>query len=83
MLYIKEDIPCRMLNEFTFEKKMEAFTIEINLPKVKWVLIKYLIAGDFNAQVSDKKLGIFCSIWNSKSLGKEPKCFKTQTILLA
>ena len=35
-----------------------------------------LIAGDFNAQVSDIKLDTFCSIWNLKSLGKEPTCFK-------
>ena len=27
-------------------------------------------------QVSDIKLGTFCSIWNLKSLGKEPTCFK-------
>ena len=37
---------------------------------------KILIAGDFNAQVSDIKLDTFCSIWNLKSLGKEPTCFK-------
>ena len=37
---------------------------------------KILIAGDFNAQVSDIKLDAFCSIWKLKSLGKEPSCFK-------
>ena len=37
---------------------------------------KFLIAGDVNAQVSDIKLDIFCGIWNLKSLGKEPTCFK-------
>ena len=37
---------------------------------------KILIAGDFNAEVSDIKLDTFCSIWNLKSLGKEPTCFK-------
>ena len=42
-----------------------------------------LITGDFNVQVSDIKLDTFFSIWNLKSLGKEPACFKTQTILLA
>ena len=105
MLYVKEHIPCRMLSKFTFEKEIEAFTIEINLCKVKWLLVcsynpnfcnlpvhlnaidkaiefysktydKILIAGDFNAQVSDIKLDTFCSIWNLKSLGKEPTCFK-------
>ena len=105
MLYVKEHIPCRMLSKFTFEKEIEAFTIEINLGKVKWLLVcsynpnfcnlsghlnaidkakefyfkiydKILIAGDFNAQVSDITLDTFCSIWNLKSLGKEPTCFK-------
>ena len=39
MLYVKEHIPCRMLSKFTFEKEIEAFPIEINLRKVKWLLI--------------------------------------------
>ena len=34
MLYVKEHIHCRMLSKFTFEKEIEAFAIEINLPKV-------------------------------------------------
>ena len=34
---------------------------------------KILMGGDFNAQVSDRS---FCSIWNLKSLGKDPTCFK-------
>ena len=37
---------------------------------------KILIAGDFNAQISNIRLDTFCSIWNLKSLGKEPTCFK-------
>ena len=39
MLQVKEHIPCRMLSKFTFEKEIEAFTIEINLRKVKWLLV--------------------------------------------
>ena len=39
MLYIKEHIPCRMLIKFTFEQEIEAFAIEINLRKVKWLLV--------------------------------------------
>ena len=34
ILYVKEYIPCRMLNKFTFETEVEAFAIEINLCKV-------------------------------------------------
>ena len=38
---------------------------------------KFLIAGDFNARVSDIKIDdIFCSICNLKSLGKEPTRFE-------
>ena len=39
MLYVKEHIHCRMLSKFTFEKEIGAFAIEINLRKVKWLLI--------------------------------------------
>ena len=106
MLYVKEHIPCRMLSKFSFEKEIEAFAIEINQRKVKWLLVcsyypnfcnlsvrlnatdeaiefysktydKILIAGDFNVQISDIKLDTFCSIWNLKSLGKKPTCFKS------
>ena len=38
MLYFKKHTPCIMLNKFTFEKEIEAFAIEINLCKVKWLL---------------------------------------------
>ena len=34
------------------------------------------MSGDFNAQVSDIKLEAFWGIWNLKSLGKDPTCFK-------
>ena len=30
---------CRMLSKFTFEKEIETFAIEINLHKVKWMLL--------------------------------------------
>ena len=35
-----------------------------------------LIDRDFIVQVKDTKLDTFSSIWNLKSLGKEPACFK-------
>ena len=39
MLYVKGYVPCRMLSKFTSEKEIEAFAIEINLLKVKWLLV--------------------------------------------
>ena len=39
MLYVKEHLSCRMLSKFTFEKEIETFAIEINLHKVKWMLL--------------------------------------------
>ena len=87
MLCVKEHIPCRILRKFTFEKEIEAFAIEINLRKVKWLLVSYnpnfcnllvhlnaidkaiefysktydkiLIAGEFNAQVSDTNFAVY------------------------
>ena len=39
MSYVKEHIPWRMLSKFTFEKEIGACSIEINLRKVKWLLV--------------------------------------------
>ena len=39
MLYVKEHIPCIMLSKCTFEKEIEAFATEIDLRKVKWLLV--------------------------------------------
>ena len=39
LLHVKEHIPCRMLKNFNFETETEAFAIEINLRKVKWLMI--------------------------------------------
>ena len=95
-------------NPSNLQNQIEAFATEIDLRKVRWLLVcsysphfsnllahvnvkdktikfyskasdKILIAGDFNAQVSDIKVDTFCNIWNINSFGKEP----TQTILLA
>ena len=51
----------------TIDKAMEFYSKKYD---------KILIAGHFNAQVSDIMLDSFCSIWNVKGLGKEPTCFK-------
>ena len=50
MLHVKEHTPCRMLSEFTSEKEIEAFAIEINLCKIKLLLVCF-----YNPN--------FCNLW--------------------
>ena len=38
LLYVREDIPCKILNEYTPEKPIEIFFVEINLRSRKWLL---------------------------------------------
>ena len=38
LLYVREDIPCKILNEYTPEKPIENFFVEINLRSRKWLL---------------------------------------------
>ena len=38
LLYVREDIPCKILKEYTPEKPIEIFFVEINLRLRKWLL---------------------------------------------
>ena len=38
LFYVPEDIPCKILNEYTSEKPLEIFFVEINLRSRKWLL---------------------------------------------
>ena len=38
LLYVREDIPCKILNEYSSEKAIESFFVEINLRSKKWLL---------------------------------------------
>ena len=38
MIYIREDIPSRLLKKHNFPVDIEGMFIEINLRKIKWVL---------------------------------------------
>ena len=38
LLYVREDIPCKILKEYTREKPVENFFVEINLRLRKWLL---------------------------------------------
>ena len=51
MLYVKEHVPCIVISKFTFEKEIEAFAIEIDLRKVKWLLVCSYNLNVFNLPV--------------------------------
>ena len=38
LLYVREDIPCKILKEYTPEKSIENLFVEINLRSWKWLL---------------------------------------------
>ena len=38
LFYVREDIPCKILNKYTPEKPKENFFVEINLRSRKWLL---------------------------------------------
>ena len=38
LLYVREDIPCKILNEYSSEKAIENLFVEINLRSKKWLL---------------------------------------------
>ena len=69
MLFIRKDIPSKLLNADTsfgylfsdfFSSKYENF----------------IVLGDFNAEMKNTHMEEFCSVYNFKSLIKDPTCFK-------
>ena len=103
LLYVKEDIPCKII-PVNFMPKIEAIVLEINLKKRKWLLLgiynphkvmtttflsslgknlnelKYeniIILGDFNSEMCEETMQIFCTTYNFKCLVKEATCFKS------
>ena len=104
LLYVKEDIPCKII-PVNFMPKIEAIVLEINLKKRKWLplgiynphkdmtttflssickklnelSLKYeniIILGDFNSEICEETMQIFCTTYNFKCLVKEATCFK-------
>ena len=105
MIYVKENIPSKILKLHSFADDIESIIFEINLHKRKWVLcggynphrqsVDYflehlskaldsyvslydniIILGDFNCEVSENPMKIFCDRYTLKNLIKEPTCFK-------
>ena len=105
LIYIREDIPTKLLNLHTFLFDVEGIFVEINLHKIKWLLCgtynppnqndkyifdflgraldiysdrydKFLLAGDFNAQVGEPVITTFLQDYDAKNIVKENTCFK-------
>ena len=91
LLYVRKDIPCKILKEYTPEKPIENFFVEINVRSRKWLLsCSYnpkinliadnlhcvLVLGDLNAEVSNSFMEQFCASCNLKSLVKMSTSFK-------
>ena len=105
LIYIREGIPSRLLNLYTFPCNIEGMFIEINLRKTKWLFCgiyhppsqidkyffeslgialdiysgkydKFLLAGDFNAQVGEPDIDTFMQDYNANNIVKDKTCFK-------
>ena len=101
MLYIREDIPSKLLRTHNLPSDIEAFFVELNLRKTKWLLSacyrppkqsddyffkqmsaaldtygthysKFLLIGDFNAEVAKANFAEFLECHDAKSLIKVP-----------
>ena len=109
MIYVREDIPSKLLSRHSFSETIEGLFIEINLRKTKLLLFgsyrsdhtefgidienyfnqvclaldkystydKFLLAGDFNTEVTNNFLEDFLFEHNAKNLVNEPTCFKS------
>ena len=108
LLYVREDIPSKLLNSYTLPKDVEAIFIELNLRKVKWLISglyhppsqsdnyffqtvsdaldkyrqkypKFLLCGDFNAEISELCFTNFLQKHDAGSIIRENTCFKSIT----
>ena len=80
LLSVREDIPCKILYEYTSEKPLENISVEINLRSRKCFLscrgiyfysLKYdnfIVLGDLNIGISNTFLEQFCASYYSKPL---------------
>ena len=105
MLFVREDIPSKLLPNINPSCSIENIFVEINLRSKKWLISgsynpnishiqnhtvtlsknldfysskyeKFIVIGDFNAEITNNYLGEFCASYNLKNLIKEPTCFK-------
>ena len=105
LVYIREDIPSKLLNILYIASDIECLGIEVNLRKAKWLVIcsynshknnisnhlenlskvlnrnlsqyeRFLCIGDFNSEITEFAMKIFCDIYHLKNLVNVPTCYK-------
>ena len=104
MIYVRENIPSKLLTKHVLPSDIECIFLELNFRKCKWLLVgtyhppsqndhyffenldkaidvyshyeKVLLAGDFNAEISEFCLDSFLYQHELKNLVKEKTCFK-------
>ena len=109
LIYVREDIPCKILPDHNLPEDIEGIFIELNFRKSKLLLFgtyhppppppppsqqdayyfqsigcaletfiskydKYVLAGDFNAEVGEEIMGNFLEIYGLKCLVHEKAC---------
>ena len=105
LVYIREDIPSKLLNISSISSDIECLGIKVNLRKVRWLVIcsynphknnisnhlenlskllnrnlsqyeRFLGIGDFNSEITEFAMKIFCDIYHLKNLVNLPTCCK-------
>ena len=91
IIYVREDIPSKVLRKYLFPNDIEGIFVEINFRKSKWLLCdtyhlpsldvycqyeKVVLVGDFNAQIGEKCFDDFLFQHELKSLNDKPTCYK-------
>ena len=105
LVYIMEDIPSKLLNISYIASDIEYDGIEVNLQKVRWLVIcsynpnknnisnhlenlskvlnrnlsryeRFLCIGDFNSEITEFAMKIFCDIYHLKILVNVRTCYK-------
>ena len=106
LIYVREDIPSKLLDKHCFPDDIEGMFIELNFRKSKLLLLgtyhppsqpdkyyfesignafetyisqydKYILAGDFNAEVNETTLSNFLLAYGLKTIVHEKTCFKS------
>ena len=75
MVYIREQLPCKLIQLSNTPKDIEAILFELTLRKL-WQIMTILILHDLNSIMSDGTMKNFCELYNLENLIKEPTCFK-------